>query len=178
MKPRTNIITLNWLSILAAIIFLITLYLMKIYEHDFMIYSKGAETLDMRFGYSTTSCYQLLVGLGEEGRAVYQKILVDDLIFITSFFILQDYLMKCAIGKSLRKSRMRYFLPLSYLRAFFDYFENIIIMALMIYLPKEFYIPARLLSIITQLKFVTLWLWLAALLFVLVIRLVKKGHAV
>lgn len=178
MKPRIEIIKKERIMILAVIIFFFTLYVMNVYKKDFMYYSNGAETLDMRYGYGVTEGYQLLTGLGDAGRAVYRKILVDDFVFITSFLFIQDFLMKCILGKSLRKSKLRYLLSLSYLRAGFDYLENIIILVLMMYLPNKLLLPVRLLSIVTQLKFIALGLWLAALLIVPVIRLVRRKHTV
>ena len=178
MKLLEKIRKAKWLKIIAVIVFVLTLYIMRVYEKDFNVYSNGADALDMRFGYGVTECYQLLTGLGEAGRAIYIKILLDDFVFITSFLFLQDFIMKRVVGESGRKSRLRYLLSLSYLRAIFDYLENIITIALIIYLPNELDIPVRLLSFITQLKFVALGLWLAALLVVPVIRLVKRRRTV
>ncbi len=150
----------------AAAVFALTLALMAAPAFSsaaFHGYSGGLDTLDMRFGYSAGDVYTLMRALGSGGRAFYARYLYLDLLFTVSFAVVQDSLMRRAMGKTLVGSVWRLLPTLAYPRAFLDISENCSILFLMARLPAEFPGVAAATGFVTQGKFILLGCWLAAL---------------
>lgn len=175
MKNKKVFSKRSMINALAILTFLLTLFMMRRYE--FGSHNNGLEKLDMRFGYSAGDVNQLLTDLGREGRAIYIKILIVDFIFIGSFLIIQNNLLKYVMGKAMLNSRWHYFLSISYMRAFFDFVENVLIILLINNFPNGYPQPAGLLGYITELKFICLGLWLAAIPVLLFVRRIIMNKA-
>lgn len=146
-------------------------------EPGFRVYSNGAGILDMRLGYSANDVYQLFRILGVEGRDFYARFLFLDFIFIGSFALVQNYLLKRIMGNVVLKSGWRYLLSISYLRGLFDIIENILFLVLLFSFPLELTGVVVMASFSTLLKFILLGLWLFAIPTLLVIKKIhrKKG---
>lgn len=165
----------NLISRLLVIsILILALMIMKKIELGFLVYSNGAKTLDMRFGYNATDVFNLFTTLRVEGRSIYVEYLCDDFIFIASFAIVQNYILKFAIGKEMLNSKWRTLLSIAYLRAFFDVTENIIILILLNRFPSMLSFLITIASNVTRFKFILLGIWSLAIPITLVARLIMK----
>lgn len=150
-------------ELLAILTFISTLMIMGKIEPDFLAYSNGAKTLDMRFGYDAADVFRLFTTLDVEGRSLYTTYLWDDFIFIASFALVQNYILKFAMGKVLVNSKWRILLAIAYFRAFFDVTENIIILILLHSFPTILSSLVTVASCATRIKFILLGMWLFAI---------------
>jgi len=149
--------------ILVILVFILTLLVMRGNETMLFTYSEGVSKLDMRFRYNANDVYQLFEILGIAGRSLYIKFLCIDFIFITSFAVVQNYLLKWAMGKAMLNSRWRFLLHLSYFRALFDVMENISILILLTKFPTELPWLVIVSSFATSLKLILLYSWFIAI---------------
>lgn len=149
--------------ILVILVFILTLLIMRGNESKFLTYSEGANMLDMRFGYEIDDVYQMFRILGTEGRSLYIRLLCIDFLFIVSFALVQNYLLKRIMGKAVLNSKWHFLLSLSYLRGLFDVVENSLILIMLINFPIEFLRLVKASSFATSLKFIFLGLWLIAI---------------
>lgn len=149
--------------ILVILVFILTLLIMRGNESEFLIYSEGADMLDMRFGYEAKDVYEMFQRLEMEGRFLYIRLLLIDFLFIVSFALIQNYLLKRIMGRCMLNTKWRFMLSLSYLRGLFDIIENILILVLLISFPSRFPRLVTVCSFVTSLKFVMLALWLIAI---------------
>ncbi|WDV45182.1 hypothetical protein PV797_16895 [Clostridiaceae bacterium M8S5] len=150
-------------KILVVFIFISTLLVMRGYNPTFMHYSNGANILDMRFSYVTDDVYNMFHSLENEGRLLYIKLLFVDFLFIISFIYVQSNLLKWIMGKSMIKTKWRFLLSLSYLRALFDIGENTLILFLLNSYPTKLPNLVKVCSFVTSLKFIILALWVIAI---------------
>ena len=149
--------------ILVILVFILTLLVIWRNDSVFRTYSEGANKLDMRFRYNAIDVYQLFKILGIVGRFLYIRYLCIDFVFIASFALVQNYILKWVMGKVMLNSRWRCLLYLSYFRALFDVTENILILILLTSFPTELTWLVMVSSFATSLKFILLYLWLIAI---------------
>lgn len=176
----------NWLMkhltgytfwVIAAFLgFFTMLYTMHLIDPGFAAASLGAKTLDMRFGYGPTEAYTLFSTLGADGRGIYVNLLFVDFVFIASFALVQDFLLRCAMGKAVRQTPLRLLLAFAFLRCACDVLENISILFMISRFPAQLPWLATLSGFLTQLKFIFLYLWLGAIPVALIARIVLKGR--
>lgn len=148
------------IRLLVILALILALMIMRKIEVGFLVHSNGAKTLDMRFGYAATDVFELFTSLGVEGRSIYVRYLCDDFVFIASFAVVQNYILKFTMGKAVLNSKWRALLSIAYFRAFFDATENVIMLILLNTFPA---IPLFLITIassVTRLKFILLGMWL------------------
>lgn len=159
---------------IAILLFVVSLLIMRIYEPQFRALSSGAGTLDMRFHYNTAETYKLLDTLSVEGRLLYIRILLIDFVFIVSFALVQNFILKFIMGKILLKTGLRKLLAISYLRGLSDIIEDISLLILIKEFPSK--IPGLITfsSFFTTLKFIFLGLWLISIPTILFIRIKKR----
>jgi hypothetical protein len=180
MKEKIILNKTNIRRILALLVFISSLIILKKIAPDFAAYSHGAETLDMRFGYSVNDVLELFTNLGADGRFVYARYFCVDFVFIASFAIVQNDLLKLIMGKTMLSGKWRALLAIAYIRALFDAVENIIILCLIFNFPAIPPLAVTAASAITRLKFVALGLWMLAIPAVLIARAVvskNKGRS-
>jgi len=163
MKKSIRFSKTSIIRILVILILISALMIMEKIKLGFLVYSNGAKTLDMRFGYTATDVFKLFTTLGVGGRSIYVKYLCDDFIFIASFAIVQNYILKVAIGKEMLNSKWSALLSIAYLRAFFDVTENIIILSLLNNFPVVLSSLVTVASSITRLKFIAYGMWILAI---------------
>ncbi|AZV57871.1 hypothetical protein [Clostridium sp. AWRP] len=173
-------IRLNKIYIIRLLVILVlvsALVIMRKIETGFLIYSNGANVLDMRFGYSASDVFQLFTTLGAEGRSIYVKYLLDDFIFTVVFAIVQNYILKFIMGKAVLNSKWHVLLYIAYLRAFFDVIENIIILILLNSFPSMLLSLITAASSVTRLKFIVYGIWILTVPISLVVRLIMRKKA-
>jgi hypothetical protein len=174
MKKNIRLSKTLIIRLLVILILILALMIMKKIESGFLVYSNGAKTLDMRFGYNATDVLNLFTTLSVEGRSIYVEYLCDDFIFIASFAIVQNYILKFVIGKEMLNSTWRTLLSIAYLRAFFDVTENIIILILLNRFPSMLTFLITIASNVTKFKFILLGIWSLAIPITLLARLIMK----
>lgn len=174
MKKNIRLSKTCIIRLLVILILISALMIMRRIELGFLAHSNGTKTLDMRFGYGATDVFALFTTLGTEGRSFYVRYLCDDFIFIASFAIVQNYILKFAMGKAMINSKWRVLLSIAYLRAFFDVTENIIILILLNSFPSMLSSLITVVSSVTRLKFILLGMWLYAIPTLLVVRLIMR----
>lgn len=168
---KKKIILLRSAVILA---FVVCLLLMRVYEPHFKALSNGARTLDMSFHYSSAEVFKLFDTLGIQGRLLYIRLLLIDFIFIASFALVQNFILKFVMGKALLKTGWRRLLAISYLRGLSDIIENISILILINSFPLEMPGLVELSSFFTALKFIFLGLWLISIPISYIIMIKKR----
>lgn len=147
----------------------------KIGDAGFKVYSGGASTPDMQFGYKPEWLFGIINTLGSEGRLFYLRFLLFDFIFIISFAFTQAEIMKIIMGKVLLAGKWRYVTSLSYLRGIFDAVENILLLVILNNYPAHLNGIATIAGISTKLKFISLALWIVSAIVVFIVR--KLGNA-
>lgn len=178
MKREVKLSKICFTRLLIILILITALVTMEIIERGFLAHSNGAKLLDMRFGYDMADVFQLFKTLGVEGRSIYIRYLCDDFIFIASFAIVQNYILKFTMSKAMLNSKWRILLAIAYLRAFFDATENIILLILLNKFPLIFSLLVTIVSSVTKLKFILLVIWILAIPTSLVARLMMKNTKV
>ena len=174
MKRKIIITKTYVIRVLVILILISSLIIMSKIELGFLAYSNGAKTLDMRFGYNASDVFKLFTSLGAEGRLIYVRYLCDDFIFTVSYALVQNYILKFVMGKTMLNSRWRVLLSIAYFRAFFDAMENIFILILLNSFPSMLLSLVTVASSVTRLKFILLGMWLFAIPVSLVARLIIK----
>lgn len=174
MKKNIRLSKTLIIRLFVMLILIFALMIMKKIESDFLVYSNGAKTLDMRFGYNVSDVLNLFTMLRIEGRSIYVEYLCYDFIFIASFAIVQNYILKFAMGKEMLKSNWRILLFIAYFRGFFDVIENIIILILLNRFPSMLSFLITIASNVTRFKFILLGIWLLVIPIILVARLIMK----
>jgi hypothetical protein len=172
MKKKVNKTKIRRVAV--TIIFLACLLVMRGYDPNFQALSNGAETLDMRFHYSSIEAYKLFDTIGAHGRLLYIRILLIDFVFITSFALVQNFILKPIIGNALLKTRWRCVLAISYLRGLSDVIENISLLIMINRFPSELPRLVTFSSFFTTLKFIFLGLWLVSIPILIVVRTMKR----
>ncbi len=143
----------------------------KIGDAGFKVFSGGAGTPDMQFGYKPEWLFNVMETLGTEGRLFYLRFLLFDFIFIISFAFTQAEILKIIMGKILLAGKWRYVISLSYLRGVFDAVENILLLVILNNYPAHLNGIATVAGISTKLKFISLALWIV---FAIVVFIVRK----
>lgn len=174
MKNCIKLSKILIIRVLVVLILVSILIVMEKIEKIFLGYSNGTKILDMRFGYNYQDVFQLFRELGKEGRSIYSKYLSYDFIFTISFAIVQNYILKFVMGKNLLNSKWRALLYISYLRAFFDIIENIIILSLLNDFPIISLLIVTVASSTTRLKFIVYGIWMLAILICIIVRISKE----
>ncbi len=174
MKKSAKFSKTYLIRLLVILILISTLMIMEKIEPGFLTHSNGKKMLDMRFGYNAIDVSELFKNLGVEGRSIYVRYLYDDFIFIASFAIVQNYILKYIMGKAMLKSKWNVLLAIAYLRAFFDVTENIIILILLNDFPSMLPSFVTVVSSVTRLKFVLLGMWLFSMPISLIARLMMR----
>ncbi|MDR3598193.1 MAG: hypothetical protein P4L60_25975 [Clostridium sp.] len=146
--------------LLVILIFISALMIMRKIEPDFLAHSNGAKVLDMRFGYDVADVLRLFMTLDVLGRSIYVRYLCIDFVFIASFAIVQNYILKFIMGQVMLSSKWRVLLAIAYLRAFFDVTENIIILILLTSFPTMLSSLVTVASCVTRIKYILLGIWL------------------
>lgn len=153
------------------LVFTVSLLAIQLNENDFRFFSDGASTLDMRIHYSPIDVYQLFDALGDPGKLIYIRMLLIDFVFIASFVMLQNMILKYIMGQDLLKTGFRRLTILSYLRGFSDIIENISLLILLKNFPSVMPQLVTFSSFITMLKFLFLALWLISIPLLVIIRM-------
>lgn len=172
MKKRVN--KTKIIRVAVTIIFFACLLVMRGYDPNFQALSNGAGTLDMRFHYSSIEAYKLFDTLSAHGRLLYIRILLIDFVFITSFALVQNLILKSIMGKALLKTGWRCALAISYLRGLSDVIENISLLIMINRFPSELPRLVAFSSFFTTLKFIFLGLWLVSIPILIVVRIMKR----
>lgn len=173
LKKRLSDHTL--FKVIAIGLFVLTLIVMRLCEPQFQAAAgAGVQTLDMRFGYTAEEVYHLLDRLGITGREVYVTVLLVDFIFIVSFALTQNMLLKWLMGERLLNSCFKILLSIAFVRGGFDVLENIFILIMLSRFPTQLPWLATVSGIDTQIKFIILYLWLAAVPIAFIIRMVLQ----
>jgi len=171
VKKRVN--KAQILRVAVTMVFVSCLLMMRSYDPNFQALSHGAGTLDMRFHYSSIEAYKLFDILNAQGRLLYIRILLIDFIFITSFALVQNFILKSIMGKALLKTKWRWAFAISYLRGLSDVIENISVLIMINRFPSELPGLVAFSSFFTTLKFISLGLWLVSIPILIVIRIMK-----
>lgn len=130
--------------------------------------SNGIGTLDMKFSYSPREAYGIIKNLGNLGRQFYIKwLLMDFLVSLSTmllFSILITYfLKKLSISEKIQKINL-----LPYIRGFFDYMENCLILIMLFNYPKEFMAAASIANLMTITKWVLYDISLAVVIIIMI----------
>lgn len=163
MKKKIKFNKMFTFKIVVILSFITTLLIMRANEIVFKTYSEGANMLDMQLGYKADYVHQIFRRLGQEGRLLYIKLLSIDFLFIVSFALVQNYILRRIMSKAMLNSRWRLLLFISYLRGLFDVIENIFILIMLFGFPMEFSRLVIVASFVTTLKFIFFGLWLIAI---------------
>lgn len=173
MRIRKNTVDNTSVVISAFVIFILTLILMKVYEKQFITYSNGLGILDMRFHYDSFDVYQLFNILGDNGRLIYIKNLVIDFVFISSFAIIQGFVLKKVMGKKLLSSKLSVVVNLAYFRGLLDVLENILLFILLLVYPNRLVPLSTVVGYVTTAKFIILLVWMVAVSILILLRTFK-----
>lgn len=171
---KTVINRKNVYRVIIILVFVACLILMRYYDPQFQSLSNGAGTLDMRLHYSSVEAYTLFNTLGASGRLLYIRILLIDFVFIGSFALVQNFILKSVMGEALLKTKWRWTLAISYLRGLLDIFENASLLILICKFPSVLPTLAACSGFFTTLKFIFLGLWLVAIPVVFVVRMMNR----
>lgn len=174
MKKNIRLSKTCIFGLLVILIFISALMIMRKIELGFLAHSNGAKVLDMRFGYDVADVVQLFTTLNVVGRSIYVRYLCTDFIFIASFAIVQNYILRFAIGKAMLNSKWRVLLTIAYFRAFFDVTENIIMLILLNSFPTILSSLVTVASCVTRIKFILLGTWLFAIPTSFVVRVMMR----
>lgn len=157
------------IRVIVILIFISALIIMKKIQPCFLAHSNGAKTLDNAIDVS-----KMFTTLGVEVRSIYVGYLCDDFIFIASFAIVQNYILKFIMGKDMLNSKWRKLLSIAYFRAFFDVMENIIILILLNRFSSMSPSLITVANSVTRFKFILLGMWLFAIPISLIARLMIR----
>lgn len=161
--------------ILLSILFLSALAFMQIIlTPRFEEVSGHMGTLDMMYSYSVGQVYNLLDMLGGAGRRLYIIFLATDLIFITTFLLLQMILLSFLIHKARLNPNWQLLNLLPVLRAMCDLLENIFIVRMIVSYPIRLELIAGIASKVTSIKWVTMVLIVTAAVILTILAL--KNH--
>lgn len=159
---------------IVILVFAACLILMRYYDPQFQSLSHGAGTLDMRFHYGAAEAYRLLDTLGASGRLLYIRILLIDFVFIMSFALVQNFILKSVMGEALLKTKWKWALGISYLRGIMDLLENASLQILICRFPSVLSTLAACSGFFTTIKFVFIGLWLVAIPVLFVARMLNR----
>ena len=126
-------------------------------------YGNHEGMLDMRPGYGSGEIQTFLRSLGKEGRSLYSRLLLVDLMFTLSFISVQNNLFRRLMGDHPIRGAGYIPLVLSCLRGGFDTVENALLLLLIRQFHNMDYPMAVLCGPATLLKFICLGLWLICL---------------
>ncbi|MDY6915099.1 MAG: hypothetical protein SVM86_02110, partial [Candidatus Cloacimonadota bacterium] len=126
------------------------------------------ELLNMQFRYNSHTVYQTFANLQDAGRRAYRNFLLLDYCFILFFLVVMAAItLKLTIPGSFRTI----VLGMVVMRAVLDVLENSILIGLLHSYPQQHSFWANLCSWFTTFKFIALYLWLAAVVFLLIRKL-------
>jgi mannose/fructose/N-acetylgalactosamine-specific phosphotransferase system component IID len=136
-----------------------------------MGFSKGMKLLDMMpSGYKPEYVHDLFIALGKQGRAVYLTLQIPIDMIYPGLFALSYCLLLAYFLNKLNKLRPWYsalcLLPI--IAGFFDYFENIGIIIMLVKYPEYPQIMANATNIFTLGKSITTSLYFVILLIILI----------
>lgn len=175
MKWSNRVDRSRMLKVIVIITFFATLFIMRVFEPHFQALSNQTKTLDMRFNYNSIEAYNLLDTLGTQGRHTYINILLIDFIFIASFALLQNFILKYIMGEKLLGTKLRRLLLISYLRGASDIIEDIFILIIIKRYPLRISSLVTYSGFFTKLKFIFLGLWIISIPIILIIKIKTEG---
>lgn len=164
--------------ILLSILFLTALAFMQIILTPRIEEMSGhMGSLDMMHSYSVGQVYNLLDILGSSGRRLYIIFLATDLIFISTFLLLQMILFSFLIHKAKLNPNWQLLNLFPVLRAICDLLENIFIVRMIVSYPRRLDLIAGISSRVTSIKWIAMvFIVIAAL--ILAILAIKNHRKV
>lgn len=160
---------IKWISV---VVFIAILFLMRRFEVIFDHFN--VKSLDMRFGYTAKDVYSVFGLLGVNGRNQLLLYYITDFIFIIAFAIVQIAIIQLVLGNLSHKELYGLFLIIPIIRGIYDYIENILFVYLIFQLPNEHSFLIQIMSFITQIKFIVLWVWLMTIPMTIFIRIFNE----
>ncbi|HFD6749707.1 TPA: hypothetical protein ACF3QW_001730 [Enterococcus faecium] len=164
-------------SVIFCLLLIITLligYIMnfsRIGQPLLSTYGRDVGMLDMKLYYTRIEALKLFDILGAKGIKDYTRILFVDFIFIICLAFVMSFLMKKFLNKMEVPHKLEKIYLLAYIRAFFDLFENILLLISM----KHLFLRNLFLSIagvVTFFKWVTMGLYFLFILLILINKFV------
>ncbi|PKM95617.1 MAG: hypothetical protein CVU84_02100 [Firmicutes bacterium HGW-Firmicutes-1] len=133
-------------------------------------YDPKFRLLDMRFRYNSNIVYDTFERIGIEGRKAYENYLLLDFCFITCFLIVMIAItLKVTTDMVIRNLLIAFAIS----RAIYDVLENTILIILLNRYPNQSNLMAKFCSLATTLKFISLYLWIAGIIIILLISYFK-----
>lgn len=131
-------------------------------------YDPNFRLLDMRFRYNSEILYDTFEHIGIDGIKAYRNYLILDFCFIACFLIVMiSITLKVTTNIILRNILV----VLTISRALFDVLENSILIILLNRYPNQSTLFADICSWVTTIKFILLYLWIACIVIVLLLKL-------
>lgn len=157
--------------ILGTLGFFVCLFVMYRTNHGIpgiQKYDPKFRLLDMRFRYNSQILYDTFEHIGTDGIRAYRNYLLLDFCFIACFLIVMIAITLKIIANIAFKN---IFLGFAVSRTIFDVLENAILIILLNMYPNQSTLFAGFCSWATTLKFISMYLWMAGITILLVLRL-------
>lgn len=141
------------------LLFFVTLFIIKFTpfgEPGFKRYSEIYGMLDMKFFYNIQDVKNLIQVLATDGTRFYMRLLIIDMIFITSFMFVQARIMIYILRKMNVSGWGFKLYYLAFIRGIFDYIENTLLFTYLYAYKDEYYGLIHIASLFTSLKWIVL----------------------
>jgi hypothetical protein len=127
--------------------------------------------LDMRFHYNDKVLYKTFENIGADGVKAYRNYLWLDFCFIACFLIIMLALsLKLTAANIIFRNIL---IGLAISRALFDILENTLLIILLNAYPQQNAVLSNICSWSTTLKFIALYLWIAGIAVILLLKLLR-----
>lgn len=149
--------------------FLVCLFVMYRTNHGIpgiQKYDPRFRLLDMRFRYNSDNLYETFERIGVEGRKAYENYLLLDFCFIVCFLIVMIAITLEVTTNIVIKN---FLIVFALSRAILDVLENTILIILLSRYPNQNNLIANFCSWATTLKFISMYLWIAGIIIILLI---------
>ncbi|MCI1959374.1 MAG: hypothetical protein LKJ25_07095 [Clostridia bacterium] len=153
----------KFVKVAGIIGFLICLYIMYMTNlgvRGIREYAPSFQLPDMKFHYSVGQIIQTFEEIGGAGRAIYQKYMFLDFVFTLCFVIVMLTITNLLFAGTIIRNFMY---VVCVFRAVFDTLENIFLLTALRNYPKTNVPIITLCSYFTSFKFVSLYIWIFAL---------------
>lgn len=148
------------IGIVGFLICLSIMYLTDLGARGIRKFDASFKPPDMKFHYSVEQMTKVLEQIGYGGRTIYQRYLILD-CFFTLFFLIVMLTITTSLVTG--KVAVLFMIAVSLFRAVFDLLENLLLLRVFSYYPAVNTLIIKLCSWFTTIKFLWLYVWIAAL---------------
>lgn len=135
----------------------------------------SSKVLDMKFGYTYGTAYNLLANLGSSGRAEYVKYLYFDYLFILILGAAHLTVIAYILKELMAHDRWNLLLLLPVARGILDFIENCLILNMLFSYPKRLPGIATAAGMITRTKWITMYTIMAIIVMGIVLIVIQAS---